>query len=98
MEKVVELDPPLFGSPLANRLVDAVDSLRAQAFNRSNLPRRSGIGQFPTPAIIARQMASMFEAAPKSIRLLDAGAGVGSLTAATLAELCQRRIKPNRID
>ena len=45
--------------------------------------RKSELGQFMTPSIIARYMASMF--APltgKHIRLLDAGAGIGSLIAA----------------
>ncbi len=50
-----------------------------------------------TPAATARLMASMFEAKHESIRLLDAGAGVGSLTAAFIEEMCGRSIKPRRI-
>ena len=33
----------------------------------------------------------------ESIRLLDAGAGVGSLTAAFIEEMCGRSVKPRRI-
>src|SRR5439155_13824074 len=59
--------------------------------------RRSALGQFMTPAATARLMASMFQAKHDSIRLLDAGAGVGSLTAAFIEEMCGRPIKPRRI-
>ena len=44
---------------------------------------KSAMGQFMTPSVIARFMVSMFNPlAGKNIRLLDAGAGIGSLTAA----------------
>lgn len=42
-------------------------------------------------------MASMFEAAHENINLLDAGAGVGSLTAAFISEVCGRPRKPKAI-
>jgi predicted RNA methylase len=45
--------------------------------------RRAELGQFMTPAPIARFMASLFEPAPlKRAKLLDAGAGEGALSAA----------------
>ena len=45
--------------------------------------RKSELGQFMTPSVIATFMASMFNPlGKKNIRLLDAGAGIGSLTAA----------------
>jgi len=50
-----------------------------------------------TPPATARLMASMFEAKHQSIALLDAGAGVGSLTAAFVDEICSRTHKPNNI-
>jgi len=44
---------------------------------------KSAMGQFMTPSVIARFMTNMFNPlAGKNIRLLDAGAGIGSLTAA----------------
>ena len=47
--------------------------------------KRSDLGQFFTPFKIARFMASLFpEHGQQNIRLLDAGAGVGSLTVAFL--------------
>lgn len=42
-------------------------------------------------------MASMFEAKREHIALLDAGAGVGSLTAAFVSEMCSRPKKPRAI-
>jgi len=60
----------------------AVDRVR-QAANGALLPeRKSELGQFMTPAPIAQFMAALFTERPEFVRLLDAGAGVGSLTAA----------------
>ncbi|MCW5726217.1 Eco57I restriction-modification methylase domain-containing protein [Parvibaculum sp.] len=42
--------------------------------------RRSELGQFMTPSAIAAFMASLFERWPSEVRLLDPGAGIGSLT------------------
>ena len=47
------------------------------------------MGQYLTPAPVARLMASMFAQRPASMRVLDAGAGVGSLSAALVAQVCQ---------
>jgi adenine-specific DNA-methyltransferase len=55
------------------------------------------MGQFMTPAPIARFMASMFEGGGQSLRLLDAGAGIGSLSAAWVAAMCTRKYPPHEI-
>lgn len=72
-------------------LLQLVDDRRQDA-NRTLDPRRkSAQGQFMTPRAVAQFMAALF--APPTVgavRLLDAGAGVGSLTAAVAAELCAR--------
>ena len=52
--------------------------------------RQEELGQFLTPLPVARFMASMFGALPKTVRLLDAGAGAGSLTAAFVFRLCEK--------
>jgi hypothetical protein len=60
---------------------------RPEALARVERPtprqRKSQLGQFMTPLGVAEFMASLFELPPKGrIRLLDAGAGQGALTAA----------------
>ena len=50
-----------------------------------------------TPAPVARLMAGMFVGARPTVSLLDAGAGVGSLSAAFVAEMCMRAERPERL-
>src|SRR3989344_5391559 len=63
---------------------DSIDIIRLDASRQLDPDRKSEFGQFMTPAAIAMFMASLFSRATKSIQLLDAGAGVGSLTGAFL--------------
>lgn len=53
--------------------------------------RQEELGQFLTATPVAAFMASMFEPLPKTVRLLDAGAGAGSLTAAFVSRCCEKR-------
>lgn len=78
-------------------LADAVDFYRLDANRKLDAERRVQLGQFMTPPATARLMASMFEAKADTLRLLDAGAGVGSLTAAFVDEICGRDHKPTSI-
>lgn len=78
-------------------LVDAIDFLRVDVNRKLDDERRSELGQFMTPPATARLMASMFESKSDLINLLDAGAGVGSLTAAFVDEACSRDHKPQGI-
>jgi adenine-specific DNA-methyltransferase len=55
------------------------------------------LGQFFTPPATARLMASMSSNFRQEMRLLDAGAGVGSLTAAWVTEICSRPVLPRKI-
>jgi adenine-specific DNA-methyltransferase len=59
--------------------------------------RRSTLGQFFTPSATARLMASMSTNLGQHVRLLDAGAGVGALTAAWIAEICSRPVRPKEV-
>ena len=59
--------------------------------------RRTTLGQFLTPAPVARLMASMFSKQWEHIDLLDAGAGVGMLTAAFIEEVSGWKNKPASI-
>lgn len=53
--------------------------------------RQEKLGQFLTAKPLADFMASMFGPLPKTVRLLDAGAGAGALTAAFVARYCEKR-------
>lgn len=78
-------------------LVDSVDFFRLDANRKLDAEQRAALGQFMTPPATARLMASMFEATGDVLTLLDAGAGVGSLTAAFVSEMCGRSKKPKAI-
>ncbi|WP_395621379.1 Eco57I restriction-modification methylase domain-containing protein [Dokdonella sp.] len=65
--------------------LDHVDVRRRDTSRKLDPSRKAALGQFMTPASTARFMAGMFaDVAGRTVRLLDAGAGVGSLTSAFL--------------
>lgn len=74
------------------------DKVRREISPRLNDGRRAELGQFLTPEPIAALMASMFGELPEEVRLLDAGAGVGSLTAAFVTEALSRSTPPRSIN
>jgi len=78
-------------------LLEGVDLIRLDATRRLDESRRMEMGQFLTPAPVARFMASMFTTLGSVIRLLDAGAGVGSLSAAFIAEMCRSKRRPTEL-
>ncbi len=57
-----------------------VDQARLEANGRLNPTRKVELGQFMTPASVAQFMAGLFSERQGAVQLLDAGAGVGSLT------------------
>jgi adenine-specific DNA-methyltransferase len=63
--------------------IQSIDKRREAVALATPAKHKSALGQFMTPSAIARFMAGMFHPmSGKTIRLLDAGAGIGSLTAA----------------
>lgn len=78
-------------------LLGAVDPMRAEACCRLEQNGRAEKGQFLTPAPVAQLMASLLVGMDRTVSLLDAGAGVGSLFAAATAALCERPDRPERI-
>lgn len=78
-------------------LLEYVELLRIDASRQLARDRQSEFGQYMTPAATARLMASMFEPRVNAIRLLDAGAGVGSLTAAFVNETTRWKQAPTEV-
>ena len=78
-------------------LLESVNLFRLDANRKLDPLHRSEFGQFMTPPPTARLMAAMFEAKGDELTLLDAGAGVGSLLAAFINEVCERPQKPRTI-
>jgi adenine-specific DNA-methyltransferase len=76
--------------PSVDRLLESIDFYRIDVSRKLDTAKRSELGQFLTPSTVARFMASLFEARAGDLRIIDAGAGVGSLTAALVDELCGR--------
>jgi adenine-specific DNA-methyltransferase len=79
-------------------LGEQADLLRIEASRTLDPEQRSTLGQYLTPCGIAALMASLFQQFSPSVRLLDAGAGAGSLVSAVVAEMCGRRGAPARVD
>ena len=79
------------------RLLQEIDHLRLEAGRRMARDRQSEMGQFFTPSHVALLMASFLEADSSEIRLLDAGAGIGSLFAACVSALTQRQKRPQSL-
>lgn len=67
-----------------------IDQVRREASSLLDSQRRSDLGQYMTPSPIAAFMASLFSYNDQA-RLLDAGAGVGSLTSAFFDQALQNR-------
>lgn len=79
-------------------IVLCVDKTRKIINGNTSRTSRSEIGQFFTPATIARFMASLFEKQCKNVRILDAGAGAGVLFAALVQRLCSNPELPKSIE
>ncbi|MCA0423394.1 MAG: N-6 DNA methylase, partial [Proteobacteria bacterium] len=76
---------------------DTAECYRVDAVLKLDPGRRSDLGQYMTPAPIARFMVSLFADVSGDIRLLDPGAGVGSLTAAFVERICAGTAKPRSL-
>jgi adenine-specific DNA-methyltransferase len=78
-------------------LISQIDFLRLDAAHTLDEAHKARMGQFFTPAPVAELMASMLECPGSVVRILDAGAGVGSLFAACVAMLCSRPHPPQQV-
>jgi adenine-specific DNA-methyltransferase len=86
-------------------LLARADASRKIANGKLNIETKTAFGQFMTPAAVASFMASLFPSQTEGkVKLLDPGAGVGSLTSAFVAHLngnslaCEIEIDAYEID
>ena len=78
-------------------LTDVADNLLHQANGKLDRKRKSAMGQFMTLSPVSGFMASLFKEISGVIELLDAGAGVGALTAAFVKRCCTEGKRPESI-
>jgi len=78
-------------------LLETVEEMRRSVSKHLERRRRALMGQFLTPAPVALFMAGMLEARNPILRVLDPGAGIGSLSAAFVATMCRRLRRPQTI-
>lgn len=84
-------------APAQVDFLEQVDLLRLAVSRKQDKSRKANLGQFFTSARIARFMASLLDMQTPAFHILDAGAGIGSLFAACVAELCAREKRPAHI-
>jgi len=79
-------------------ILEQIEIRRHDVIAELDTNKKSDYGQFMTPISIAKAMANMFETPNHNhIRLLDPGAGTGSLTISFLEMLFQRGCSPSSI-
>lgn len=64
-----------------------IDNIRLEINTKLDPKNKSKLGQFMTPSIIANYMASLFDKGASKVKLLDCGAGIGSLSISAIKEL-----------
>lgn len=79
-------------------IIQQVELARLSLSGATSRRDRSEIGQFFTPLPIACFMASLCQKPCKKVRILDPGAGVGTLFSALVQELLLRKIRPESIE
>lgn len=95
-----QLELPIHSSSAEPVSLSARADVRRQRVMPTQLASaRTELGQFMTPATVADFMASMFSpVSADAVRLLDPGAGIGSLTAAFIQRICQQAARPRYVD
>jgi len=78
-------------------LLTAVETTRREVARRLDSRRRALMGQYFTPISVATFMARMVECRKPIVHILDPGAGIGSLSAALVAEMCRGPVLPEVI-
>lgn len=91
-------DETSFSSQDYRLLLSIPENLRVRFFASANPQQQKDLGQFLTPPHVADLMAGMFRISRKHIHLLDAGAGMGILSAAFIRRQLLGKNPPQRIE
>lgn len=75
-----------------------LEMIRARAVSTITELGRVELGQVFTPVALARELAGFFTAWDNDIRLLDPGAGAGTLAAVAAVTACESQVRPSRIE
>ena len=75
-------------------VLDFAETVRLDVARRLDKKQQANLGQFFTPAVIATRLANLLRPASKDVRLLDAGAGMGMLSAAAVKTLISKEAPP----
>lgn len=92
--------PHLMATPLQQgfgALIERANFFRLDSIRKLDAGRRIEWGQFLTTPAIANLMASLFQHKCAQVRLIDAGAGVGTLSAAFVAKMCSLKVPPEEL-
>ena len=82
----------------ASQLTNWLDYVRIEVSQRLDPLERSERGQFFTPQKIAGFMASLYRSHSGTLSILDAGAGIGSLSLALVSQILEWDDKPTTIN
>jgi len=77
--------------------IDQVENTRRKVSLTLDKKNKISLGQYFTPFSIGSFMAQMFTQDARIVTILDAGAGIGSLTAALVMNLCYKQSPPKLI-
>jgi adenine-specific DNA-methyltransferase len=75
-------------------ILESIDLVRLRLSRDVDPEHRDVLGQFLTPATVARQLAAMFSPVSGSVRVADPGAGIGSLGAAVVTRFLMQESLP----
>lgn len=81
----------------SDSLTERAEFFRLDVTRKLDAGRRIEWGQFLTIPAVAHFMASLFQTPSEQVSLLDAGAGVGTLSAAFVAKVCRWESPPKQL-
>ena len=84
--------------PETTDLVKMLEVSRVVATGELNQRTRGKLGQFMSPAAVAMLMSEMLDDFGSEVRILDPGAGTGSLSVAAVMRAVQSTPRPSRIE